>query len=439
MRRRSWWKWSLYPVLLTLTLLCGAVFAPAQSLSDDSDDGDQDAKPIPAASLSVVFAEDGTAQVNFFANGQASSEPEIKSMLESSLGCSLQTKAPFLHSIAQVYTGSCQPSLQRASTMRDLKIATAPLRQFALDHGIERLSLSLRLPDLEITETQPASSTQSLLVGRMPASSQHFSELTHQYFWQIGSDIPEHVPVRFGISANSVKRTEYVLLGVLLFPELLVFWMGRKALSSEAQDKAVVWFAYMRYLNWTLNLSLLGWWIAADSLHLLKLLQFFSAGTRFAPLWAYAVTPTIVKWLPPAVIWVVCLVLSHPVQENLRGLTWTRRELAMQGIHTFCASLLPLALFLTGLTTLLKGSVRVGMLWMVAVFIIASRARQTYLGMQPHALTTGDLRDRAFAMAQKLGVKLQQVYIIPSGKGQMANAFARKGNVISFTDFLCSG
>jgi hypothetical protein len=59
MRRRSWWKWSLYPVLLTLTLLCGAVSAHAQSLSDDSDDGDQDAKPIPAASLSVVFAEDG--------------------------------------------------------------------------------------------------------------------------------------------------------------------------------------------------------------------------------------------------------------------------------------------------------------------------------------------------------------------------------------------
>lgn len=282
----------------------------------------------------------GTAQVNFFANGQASSEPEIKSMLESSLGCSLQTKAPFLHSIAQVYTGTCQPFLQRASTIRDLKIATAPLRQFALDHGIERLSLSLRLPDLEITETQPASSTQSLLVGRMPASFQHFSELMHQYFWQIGSDIPEHVTVRFGISANSVKRAEYVLLGVLLFPALLVFWMGRKALSSEAQDKAVVWFACMRYLNWTLNLSLLGWWIAADSLHLLKLLQFFSAGTRFAPLWAYAVTPTIVKWLPPEIIWVVCLVLSHPVQENLRGLTWTRRELAMQGgIHTFCASL----------------------------------------------------------------------------------------------------
>ncbi len=46
------------------------------------------------------------------------------------------------------------------------------------------------------------------------------------------------------------------------------------------------------------------------------------------------------------------------------------------------------------------------------------------------------LRDRAFEMAQRLGVKLQQVYLIPSGKGQMANAFAGSKQHISFTDVL---
>ncbi len=273
----------------------------------------------------------------------------------------------------------------------------------------------------------------------MPTSLQRASELSHHYSWQTDSEIPDVVTVRFGISPKAVTRAQYILLGVLLLPILLTFWMGRKALGSEAQDKAVVWFAFMRYLNWMLNLSWLGWWIATDSLHLMQLLQFFSAGTRMAPLWDYAVITTIVRWVPPAISWVVCLVLSHPVQEKLRGLTWTRTELAMQGLHTFCASLLPLALFLTGLSTMVKGSFRGGVLWMVAalaVLIIAGRARQKFLAMEPHALTTGDLRDRAFAMAHKLGVKLQQVYIIPSGKGQMANAFARRGNVISFTDFL---
>ncbi len=324
--------------------------------------------------------------------------------------------------------------------VREYGIATAPLRQYALDHQIEVLHLMVRLPDMDISETQPSVQTlQTLSVGKLSARLQRLSELNHAYFWHADATIPETITVRFGLSAKSVARAEYILPGVLLLPALLIFWMGRKALSSEAQDKAVVWFTYMRYLQWTLNLSLLGWWIAADSLHLVEILRFLSAGTRIAPIWDYAITPTVVNWFPPAIIWVLCFALSHPVQEKLRGLKWTRRELAMQGVYSFCASLLPLALFLTGLSAIANGSFRVGVLWMVTAFtvaIIASRSRQKFLGMQPQALTTGDLRDRAFAMAQQLGVKLQQVYVIPSGKGQMANAFARQGNVISFTDFL---
>jgi Zn-dependent protease with chaperone function len=437
MRRGSWWKSSLDRSLIVLALLGGTFSPQAQTSSDDADE--EDAKPTPSLHVGLVFREDGTTQVSFFAFGQPGSESEIKTTLESSLGCRLQAKAPFRETVAQAYSGSCQPSFQRTLTTREFRIATAPLRQFALDHQIERLSLDLRLPDIEISETQPPGQRQSVAFRKMPAMVQRNLELNHSYFWPTDAAIPEFVTVRFGLSANSVARTECILLGILLFPALLVFWMGRKALSSQAQDKAVVWFTYMRYLQWTLNFSLLGWWIAADSLHLVELLQFLSAGTRIVPIWDYAITPNIVEWFPPAVLWVVCFALSHPVQERLRGLTWTRGELAMQGIHSFCASLLPLALFLTGLSTMAKSSLRVGVLWMLAalaVAIIASRARQKFLGMQPQALSTGDLRDRAFAMARQLGVKLQQVYIIPSGKGQMANAFARKGNVISFTDFL---
>jgi Zn-dependent protease with chaperone function len=438
MRRGSWWKSSVHRTLIVLALLGGAFSAQAQTSSDDADE-EEDAKPTPSLSVGLVFREDGTAQVSFFAYGQPGSESQIKTALESSLGCTLEAKAPFRRTITQTYSASCQPSFQRTSTTREFRIATAPLRQFALDHQIETLSLDLRLPDVEISETQPPGQGQSLAFLKMPTIFERNLELNHSYFWHTDSAIPEFVTVRFGLSDNSVARTECILLGVLLFPALLVFWMGRKALSSQAQDKAVVWFTYMRYLQWTLNFSLLGWWIAADSLHLVQLLQFLSAGTRIAPIWDYTITPTIVEWFPPAAIWVLCFALSHPVQERLRGLTWTRGELAMQGMHSFCASLLPLALFLTGLSTIAKSSLRVGVLWMLAAFavaIIASRARQKFLGMQPQALSTGDLRDRAFAMARQLGVKLQQVYIIPSGKGQMANAFARKGNVISFTDFL---
>jgi hypothetical protein len=341
MRRGLWWKSSLCRILIVLALLGGTFSAQAQTSSDRADE-EEDAKSTPSLSVNIVFSDEGSVQVNFFAFGQPSTSSEIKTALESSLGCTLQARAPFRHTITQVYSGSCEPTFLRTSTTREFRIATAPLRQFALDHQIETLSLDLRLPDVEIAETQPPVQGQSLAFRKMPAILERNLELSHSYLWHTDSAIPEFVTVRFGLSAHSIARTECILLGVLLFPALLVFWMGRKALSSQAQDKAVVWFTYMRYLQWTLNFSLLGWWIAADSLHLVRLLQFLSAGTRIAPIWDYAITPTIVEWFPPAVIWVLSFALSHPVQERLRGLTWTRGELAIQGIYSFCASLLPL-------------------------------------------------------------------------------------------------
>jgi len=127
------------------------------------------------------------------------------------------------------------------------------------------------------------------------------------------------------------------------------------------------------------------------------------------------------------------------VQEKLRGLKWTRRELVLQVFFSVCAALIPLALFLTGLQTLGSADFQKGMLWFVAAFVVrlvAAGALQKLMGTLPQSLTTGDLRDHAFGMAQHLGVKLQQVYVVPAGKGQMANAFARTGNTIAFTDFL---
>ena len=440
MPRRSRGPASLYLILVVLAFFC-AVSLCAQSPSEDAED-DENAKTPPFLNLNVTLSEDGAASAFFFVIGPQGTPkgaaPEIQSILESSLGCKL-TKTSRMAVGEMALDGSCQPSFTRKGTLRELRIATSPLVQFAKSHGIEQLILTVQLPDVEVTETQPAVVTRTFSTKKLTPGLQRLTKLHRAYFWKTDSAVPEFVTVRFGLSPRTVTRAEAILLGVLLFPLLLIFWMGRKALNSEAQDKAAVWFTYMRYLQWTLNFSLVGWWIAADSLHLVDLLKLFSTGMRAAFLWNYPVTPVIVDWLPPAIVWIACFALSHPVQERLRGLQWTRGELAMQAFYSCCVTLLPFALFITGITTMATGSFRTGLLWMVAAFfvlIFASRARQKFLGMQPQALTVGDLRDRAFGMARELGVKLQQVYVIPSGKGQMANAFARKGNVISFTDFL---
>lgn len=79
------------------------------------------------------------------------------------------------------------------------------------------------------------------------------------------------------------------------------------------------------------------------------------------------------------------------------------------------------------------------MLWIAAAVFgrqYAARRSAQAQGLIPHALTAGELRDRAFDLAAKLGVKLQQLYVVPTGKARLANAFARSGNSILLTDTL---
>jgi hypothetical protein len=139
---------------------------------------------------------------------------------------------------------------------------------------------------------------------------------------------------------------------ILLAPLALVFWLGRKALSADVPDKAVVWFSYMRSLSWILNGSLLAWWAALDFFHVQQVLRFIAAGTSFAPLLSHPAARQCLGWLPPSIIWLACYRLSHPIQEKLRGLHWTKRELTLQALYSTLAGLFPFAMFLTGINLL---------------------------------------------------------------------------------------
>src|SRR5207249_9657587 len=50
--------------------------------------------------------------------------------------------------------------------------------------------------------------------------------------------------------------------------------------------------------------------------------------------------------------------------------------------------------------------------------------------------TRGELRDRVFTLASKAGVSISQIFVLPTGKSQVANAYASGNRVVMFTDYL---
>lgn len=418
----------------------------AQSLPSapkESNFDDDVRKPLSTLTVSATVDANGKANVQAIYNlGDKSSLPlsEIKGALQAALGCAVQD-SPRLRPIPGYYVGSCTIPSSVKGFLRQGSILTGPLQDFSHRHCLVYTSVQVQLPDSDILETIPdgRQGQDSKVSPKTPASVRRYMRSNFFYSGSPEKPLPPQIVFRYGYASSTLQRSAAILVLVLLSPLVLFLWLGRKALSAETSDKAVVWFSYMRWLGWILNGSLIAWWIALDYCHAEPLLRFLSSGTRFAALGMHPAAYEALSWVPPAFLWLLCFRISHPVQQKLRGLHWTKRELTLQALYSVLAALFPFAMFLTGLRVIGTGGFRSAMFWWVGAFLLRVVAAQALLrltGMQPQALSSGDLRDRAFAMAERLGVKLQQVYLIPSGKGQMANAFARTNNTISFTDFL---
>jgi Zn-dependent protease with chaperone function len=241
---------------------------------------------------------------------------------------------------------------------------------------------------------------------------------------------------------------------LLVLPLSLTWWRRRAALHST-NDPTVVWFGYWRFLRWLVIGTELGWLAAVFGLdvrsHLDRLVGFLlnrppePTGLR-AALLALHVEGFDFGWgtacfylLPPVAVVVLCVALSHPVFTRVRGLELSRGRLVWQ---TLAAQLPLLSLLLfgfAGVGALFAREPRRAVLWFAAAsagWLIGLRLQTRATGQRPHALLEGDLRDRVFALAEKAGVKVKQVYVLLTGPGREANAAAVLGDQVVLTDHL---
>jgi heat shock protein HtpX len=420
-----------------LALLTAAVSLPSTAQGpvqsvQPADDDDELSSPI--LSVNLQLSETGDAVVSGYSIDASGKSRDLKPAVEASLRCHLKDK--FTQIPGSVF-GSCLLAYVPAGLLHTYRFSTQPLVAYAHEHEIDLLNVTVSLPETEIRQTVPAVESVGPNPKISPAVARSLAAL-RSFSWKLNASIPESIEVRLGYDAAGVQRRSLLLLAALLFPILAALWLKRRALSAQAADKSAIWFSYLRCQQWLLNGALLAWWASEQTVRLQSLLSFLIPPVPAVP-WLASAVSTMAIWLAPSVVWIVCVLISHPVQQQLRGLRWTRKELGLQAIYSMGSALFPLLLGIQGISALLRGNFRTAVLWILAALILkifASTRLLKLLGMQPQALTTGELRDAAFNMAHRLGVKLQQIFVIPAGKSQMANAFARKGNTIAFTDYL---
>jgi Zn-dependent protease with chaperone function len=234
---------------------------------------------------------------------------------------------------------------------------------------------------------------------------------------------------------ENAARPAVILGFLLLVPLAITFWFRRRALTVTDDSKPTVVFAYRRFITSALWGGALVWWIAVDVLHVDVLVQsLLPQRYTNGPLAWFL--PWLLLWMPPAIVYFICLAFS-PV-HLLRGTTRTQAEALNQSFWSVARLVVPTALVIAAileLDSVPRLAVALFMAWIVTSRWTARKVADSH-GMNLHALTSGDLRDRAFAIAKKAGAKLNQVYVLPTERTRLANAFAHAASNIYLTDYL---
>jgi len=220
----------------------------------------------------------------------------------------------------------------------------------------------------------------------------------------------------------------------------LTLWMRRYVLRSAAADPDAAWFSYARFMKISAQAGWLAWLGLLSLPAVGRWVAFVGGdpGTR-GLFGAQALIWAAIGLVPMALTTIACRVLSYPVFAQVHGSQWTRGEIFRQAFWMQATFVVPILCFVGGVTKTGEENWRGVVFFMLlgfAILIFGIRRIAAASGRTSESLSTGELRNRVFALAANSGVRLKSLYVISSSKSRMANAFAAQGNTVMLTDYL---
>jgi Zn-dependent protease with chaperone function len=277
-----------------------------------------------------------------------------------------------------------------------------------------------------------------------PQSDTFFGR-TEAYHYNLPTAEGAVPPFRVSYGYRPENFAVLALLAFLPLPVVLTLWKRRRVTGRPGADPAAAWWGYSRFLR-RLEVGLgLFWAIAVMGTSagpLLDRLAHMALGlsTENRPLFVgWDWLSLAVYALPPAVTGFLCVYLSYPVYTRVRNVEWTRSDIAWHALAGHVAPWFALLLGASMLSAVGNGDLRRCITWGLVFFLgktVLPRLQPKGGQRSLQALDTGVVRDRVFELAQKAGVKVNQIYLWRSHRDRAANAAAVVGNKVLLSDYL---
>lgn len=467
--------WRVRSALLLLTMAVLSVGVRAQ----DADDDDFEDGPSLSATLSLVYSAKGDATVHFYSYAEI--DPQhwmpIQTALETAVQCpagalSHPRPAPLsAHmktlsakrqaEMEQWYEresqgtlrGECKGAMTRNGLLLSQEMQFAPLLAAMRQAAISLEPTGQEATGKEATGQEAAGATLNVYISHpatkyedhTPSNAPQYESSAMpwhgrpsleylKYRFDAADAAAKTVHLAFGMRRQDVVRAMALPAGFLLLPIGIVLWVRRAALRNAGDDATAAWFSYVRVMTWCGNALFIVWTFGPfrDGLTEIVSDRLGSSGA------AAIAIGTGLMLLPPWIPYVICLLSSYGVYVRIKGERWTRGEFYRNQFLEAGSMMVPLMFFVAGLSMLGSDS-RVGIALQFAAYLtykIGGSLKLKYSGNQFEAVTTGELRDRVFALAKQAAVEIKQVYLMRTGKSMMANAFASSSGMVIFTDYL---
>ncbi len=427
-------KLGVLPVILAFLLML-----PALAQDEGEDDGE-----ARTAVLSLYLRPDGNLHVNFYSSVAINRMEELTQGLSKTLQCSLSAfrspdysysarDAQQAEQIRQArkkaaqhqFTAVCPAAVKHQQMQSTLAFGVGPMLAALGEAHVEYLTVSFvdnQLPNLHAAEGSV-----------VPTGSSRFGMLS---FLIPVTASKSDIQLVWGYQPSDLRLPLIAAAAFVVLPSVVIVWMRFRALSLHTTDRAGAWFSYIRTQNLCLTGALLIW-IGGG----------FSTRTLFTSILSAAWGMTSARvaiaslayiFVPPMAVLMVSILSSYRVMVEVRQVQWSfgdflKLQAAQVGIIMF-----PMLGIYAGIQ--LMGSFT----WIALATIVLSilflpfavQLRRRLTGGYPEPVTSGEFHDRIFLLARRAGVTLKSIFVLPSGKLPVANAFAAGNGVVMVTDYI---
>ena len=400
---------------------------------------------IGDAELAISYAIDGSATISFnqwFETSPPQVLPQKLALTIERLSnrCEAQWGAPYNDEYSFNHYLSCDRSARPSGLVQRSELDLQPLLKLLQDSGTRTLDISIEIPSDLPFHSLPTFFQPPVEGGWLGSGSARFSssidlasiDINREELMQ--SQLAA-LPIEYGYQVQDLQRMMLPLVTIGLLAPLLTAVGRRRALRRMQANGKTAGFQFQQYHAVSILFIWGGWTLSLLGMQWGYLLDLATASWVG---WLQSVVGFIGITAFPTAICLLCRWIAYPVIAQVGRVRPLLRKVLLEGAIEQGLIAEAFAVYIA-VPAFLAGEIRLAIIWCVgaAASAFALKLAQAQIsGLIPQSVTVGPLRDRVFELALAAEVEIKQLYVLPTRKTQVANAFAVSGGMVMLTDYL---